>query len=160
MFEELVDPLLASCSDHVEGDGLRREDRGARDLDLNVRLRPLSGLEPALCQLGEKPVGGRVDLACSGFEALPELFVDADVLADRPGHGSGSLHKLHKRSIFGQAEHIRDAESCSPRPKRLVVCGTLEVGMEFSVEQCEGLRRKAGRPSRQVCALASAMRRS
>ena len=49
-----VDLVLATCGDHVERDGLRRKQRGARDQDLHLRLRPLPGLESSFCELGEK----------------------------------------------------------------------------------------------------------
>ena len=111
MLEELVDLLLASSSDQVESDGLCREDRGARDLYLHLRLRSLPGLQPTISEFGEKPAGGRVDLPGGGFEAFPELFVDADVLADRPRHGCGSLFRADTRTIFREAAHVRDSDS-------------------------------------------------
>ena len=80
---------------------------GACDLNLGLGLRPLPALQPPLRELGEKPVGRRVALPGGCFEAFPELFVDADVLADRSGHGRGSLCKANALRFLRSGAHSR-----------------------------------------------------
>ena len=113
VLEDSVYLGLAACGDHVERNGLCGEQRSARDADLHLGLRPLPGPQPPLRELVEKAVGGKTLVPGGRFKALPELFVDADVLADRPGHGSGPLGRADARTIFREATRVRSGDSCS-----------------------------------------------
>ena len=75
----LLDLVLAAGSDEIAGDGLRNEQRGARDADFRLGPWPFPTVEGLQDKVGDEFVGRDIARAGRNFDPFPLLGREADV---------------------------------------------------------------------------------